>query len=90
MTTPKQLSSQGLVTTSWVAEGPAPKVVEQAIRDHQARAVVMATHGHSGATRLLMGSVAEAILHLAQVPVLLVRPTAAKRVAAQGEGRRIA
>jgi nucleotide-binding universal stress UspA family protein len=36
----------------------------------------MATHGYSGLTRLALGSVADAVLHTASVPVLLVRGNA--------------
>ena len=36
--------------------------------------LVIATHGHSGLTRLLVGSVAAGTLARAKVPVLLVRP----------------
>ncbi|WP_255701217.1 universal stress protein [Chromobacterium sp. Beijing] len=35
--------------------------------------IVMGTHGWSGLMHLLMGSVAEGVLKLADVPVLLVR-----------------
>lgn len=38
--------------------------------------IVMATHGHAGLERLLLGSVAEAVAHHASIPVLLVRYTA--------------
>jgi nucleotide-binding universal stress UspA family protein len=37
--------------------------------------LVIATHGHSGLTRLLLGSVAAGTLARAKVPVLLIRPT---------------
>ncbi|MBX7212857.1 MAG: universal stress protein [Thermoflexales bacterium] len=36
--------------------------------------IAMSTHGRSGLTRFLMGSVADRITHSAKVPVLLVRP----------------
>lgn len=36
--------------------------------------IVMATHGRGGASRLWLGSVADALLHLSHVPLLLVRP----------------
>ena len=36
--------------------------------------IVMATHGHTGGHRLLFGSVASTVLHLADVPLLVIRP----------------
>ena len=36
--------------------------------------IIMATHGHSGVSRWLRGSVADRVLDHARVPVLLVRP----------------
>lgn len=39
--------------------------------------IVMSTHGRGGLTRLWLGSVADALLHLATLPLLLVRPDSA-------------
>jgi nucleotide-binding universal stress UspA family protein len=36
--------------------------------------IAMSTHGRSGLQRLMIGSVADKIVHHANVPVLLVRP----------------
>src|SRR5690606_6814628 len=38
--------------------------------------IVIGTHGRQGLRRLIIGSVAEAIVRLASVPVLVVRPKA--------------
>lgn len=59
--------------------------VEQILRAAEERAtdlIVMGTHGHSGLARLLLGSVAERVAHLALCPVLLVRgrPTGIRRI----------
>jgi nucleotide-binding universal stress UspA family protein len=43
--------------------------------------IVMGTHGRTGLSRLLMGSVAEQIVRLAPCPVLIYRETAAKLAA---------
>ena len=43
----------------------------------EADLVVMATHG-SGLKRMVMGSVAENVLHHSRIPVLMVRPPAPK------------
>ena len=43
-------------------------------QDQQVDAIALATHGRGGLARLLMGSFARALLHQANVPVLLYRP----------------
>jgi len=52
---------------------PADEIVAVA-ESEDVHLVVMATHGRSGLGRLLMGSVAEAVLRRVSVPVMMVRP----------------
>lgn len=68
----------GLDVRVQVAEGAAASVIRAAAREHQAGAIVMATHGRGGVTRLLMGSVTDTVLRTARVPVLVVRPAAVR------------
>ena len=49
----------------------APEIVEAA-RGSEANLIVMATHGRSGWSHLLMGSVAEKVMRTAPCPVLAV------------------
>jgi nucleotide-binding universal stress UspA family protein len=71
-----QLRAAGLQVTSEVRVGaPAETIVEVAAACH-ARMIAMATHGYSGLTRWALGSVADAVLHTAAAPVLLVRGNA--------------
>ena len=56
---------------------PAGEIVKIA-EDERAELIVLGTHGRTGMTRLLMGSVAEAIVRRAPCPVLVYRETAAK------------
>ena len=42
-------------------------------KNWQADLVVMGTHGWSGLMHILMGSVAEGLLKLVEVPILLIR-----------------
>lgn len=69
-----RLTAKGIPTTFLVQEGAAASVIRQAIKTYQAGAVVMATHGRDGATRLLLGSVTDAMVRTARVPVVVVRP----------------
>lgn len=57
-------------------EGDAgPAIVDEALT-RKAALIVMATHGRSGLERLLLGSVAEAVLKTAACPVVTVPPHA--------------
>jgi nucleotide-binding universal stress UspA family protein len=56
---------------------PAGEVVRMAADEH-AEMIILGTHGRTGMTRLLMGSVAEAIVRRAPCPVLVYRETAEK------------
>jgi nucleotide-binding universal stress UspA family protein len=59
-----------------VEEGPpAPRILEAAEQD-ATDLVVVGTHGRTGLDRLLLGSVAEHIVHLAKTPVVTVRAVA--------------
>jgi nucleotide-binding universal stress UspA family protein len=49
-------------------------IVEEA-RRWPADLIVIGTHGRSGFSRILFGSVAEGVVHTADVPVLLIRGT---------------
>ncbi|HEX2673392.1 MAG TPA: universal stress protein [Polyangiaceae bacterium] len=56
-------------------DAPATEVAQMAA-DLEADLVVVGTHGRRGIARLLLGSVAEAVVRLAPCPVLVVRPKA--------------
>ena len=54
--------------------GSPADVICQYAREHEVDVVILGTHGRSGLTRLLMGSVAEEVVRRAHCPVLTVRP----------------
>jgi nucleotide-binding universal stress UspA family protein len=56
-------------------EAPAQEIAQLAA-DLEADLVVVGTHGRRGIARLLLGSVAEAVVRLAPCPVFVVRPKA--------------
>jgi nucleotide-binding universal stress UspA family protein len=53
-------------------------VILGSAKDVHADLIVMMTHARAGMERLLLGSVSEGVVHHANVPVLLVRPSAVK------------
>ena len=53
-------------------------VILGSARDVHADLILMTTHARAGMERLLLGSVSEGVVHHANVPVLLVRPTMVK------------
>lgn len=66
---------------------PAAEIVRIA-GDENAEMIVLGTHGRTGITRLLMGSVAEAIVRRAPCPVLVYRETAERLAARKPESAR--
>jgi nucleotide-binding universal stress UspA family protein len=57
---------------------PAELIVEYA-QQHNSDLIVMGTHGRSGLSHLLLGSVAEKVIRCAPCPVMVVRQQAAAR-----------
>jgi nucleotide-binding universal stress UspA family protein len=53
--------------------GQTPRAILDAARDESVNLIVMGTRGLSEWSRLLMGSVAHKVVHLATMPVLVVR-----------------
>jgi nucleotide-binding universal stress UspA family protein len=72
----RRLSTKGLRVRTRVALGRPAEEILAAAQATSADLIAMATHGRGGLGRLLFGSVAEAVLHAATVPVLLIRTTA--------------
>jgi len=65
---------------------PAAEIVRIAA-DEGVEMIVLGTHGRTGMTRLLMGSVAEAVVRHATCPVLVYRETAARLAPTATAGR---
>jgi len=72
------LRAKGVSVTTAVRRGePVPEILAGA-REVDADLIAMTTHGRSGLSRLLFGSVAAAVLSHAEIPVFLMRQTAAQ------------
>lgn len=52
---------------------PTHQIILDTARDEHADLIVMSTHGRSGLGRVLLGSVAEGVVHQASVPVMLIK-----------------
>ncbi|MEO8550150.1 MAG: universal stress protein [Kofleriaceae bacterium] len=70
-----QLKAQGIDAELASVAGAPGEVVAQLARDHAAELIVVGTHGHTGISRFLLGSVATAILRHAPCDVLVTRGT---------------
>jgi nucleotide-binding universal stress UspA family protein len=60
-----------------LTEGNAAPAILRTARELTCDAIVMGTHGRTGADRLLMGSVAEEVVRKASCPVVAVKTPAA-------------
>ncbi|MFC2050106.1 universal stress protein [Chloroflexota bacterium] len=69
----ERLIGKGIKTTFEVITGdPADKIVEYA-NDKKASLIAMSTHGRTGLSRWVLGSIADKVLHGGRIPILLVR-----------------
>jgi nucleotide-binding universal stress UspA family protein len=70
-----QLRADGLRVTTTIRSGDPAAGILAVARDDHVTCIVMGTHGRSGLTRALLGSVALNVLRRGTLPVLLARPT---------------
>lgn len=67
----EQLEPAGIDAEVLVPMGAASRVVRDVAADHQARAIVMATHSRGALPRWYIGSVAMEVAHTAAIPTIL-------------------
>jgi nucleotide-binding universal stress UspA family protein len=67
----------GVTATAVALEGRADELIARRAQAAPADLIVMGTHGRSGVTRLLLGSVTEKLMRTAPCPVLTVPPASA-------------
>jgi nucleotide-binding universal stress UspA family protein len=83
--TAERLREEGVAVDTVVRRGiPAHEILNDC-RMTETDIVIMATHGRTGITRLVFGSVALEVLHRGAHPVLVVRPTSAAETADTAE-----
>ena len=76
-----ELRARGVHVEMFVRHGPPADEILAAALEVGADLIGMTTHGRSGLGRLLFGSVAESVLRHAEVPVFVMRQTAARTTA---------
>jgi nucleotide-binding universal stress UspA family protein len=82
-----RLRDQEHTVRTIVLNGDAPAQILGAIRTQAVTLVVMSTHGRSGIGRWLYGSVADAVMRSATVPLMLVPPGLSREWAADRRTR---
>jgi nucleotide-binding universal stress UspA family protein len=70
----QDLEQAGFSTETAVRFGDAAQEICDFVKLNHCDLVVMATHGRSGVSRVVMGSVAEKVLRSLYVPVMMMRP----------------
>lgn len=68
------LHAAGFEVNSEIRFGDPTDAIEAYIAANDIDLVAMATHGRSGVSRLVLGSVAESVLRRIDLPVLMLRP----------------
>lgn len=78
-----RLRAAGIVATTVVRTGAPANVVAAVAEERGAALTILTTHGRTGLDRLMLGSVAEAIVRHGATPVLLMKPEATDLAAAE-------
>ncbi|MEP7142749.1 MAG: universal stress protein [Ferruginibacter sp.] len=66
----KHLGEEGITTL--LGEGDCADAILKAANDLKADVIVMGTHSRSGLDKLLMGSIAEKVLHHSDIPLFII------------------
>ncbi len=64
---------QGIRCSKYLVRGSASTEIAKFAKEHDIDMIVMGTHGRTGLSRVLMGSVAEAVVRKAPCPVLTLK-----------------
>jgi nucleotide-binding universal stress UspA family protein len=75
------LKTQGIASRAVTVKGGAAEEILSYVEKNGVDLIVMSTHGRSGLSRFLFGSVAEKVSRHSRVPVLLISPEGCRNVA---------
>lgn len=73
-------ANSGLSTKIHLVDGDIPGSIADVVQTEGIDLVIMTTHGHSGLSRLLLGSNADKLIRRLTVPVLVVHPAPDRRI----------
>ena len=68
------LEKDNIKVTGITKDGLVPDTILAVADETHADIIAMSTHGRTGISRWLMGSVADKIIHHAHIPVMLIHP----------------
>jgi len=66
-----RLKAEGIKVSAVVVEGPAAEAILRAVDESSPDIIVMGSRGVGGFTNMLLGGVAEHVVHYSKVPVLV-------------------
>lgn len=69
----QRLAAQGIAVKTRLVNGPVVESIIQIASEEGADLIAMSSHGRSGLSRVLHGSIATGILHQSSLPILLIR-----------------
>ncbi len=69
-----RLENEGARATYLIREGAVAETILEAAEIMQADMIAMSTHGRTGLLHLLLGSIAEQVVHRSPILVALIRP----------------
>jgi nucleotide-binding universal stress UspA family protein len=68
------LKGKGIKGRAIVKEGPPSSAILGVAQKEDVNFIVMSTHGHTGLSKVVLGSVAEKVVYATSRPVILVKP----------------
>ena len=70
-----KLEGEGSCVTYLLRQGGVAETILEVAHNMEAQMIAMSTHGRTGMQRILLGSIAEKVVHDSPIPVLLIHPS---------------
>jgi len=68
-----KLDASGLAYSYHISIGSPAEAIVQYVQEHHIEQIVMNAHGQDSLSNLLLGSVSSKVIHLAKIPIVLVK-----------------